>query len=83
MAVSREGCFDGIFVLELSKRTGHPRLTLIDDAITVEKNNNLQETLSLMIEAGEAQLPVVGSHKEFIGVINLEDIFNEFREQGR
>ena len=81
MAVDLEGCFEGIFVLELSKRTAHPRLTLIDDAITVEKNNNLLETLSLMIEAGEAQLPVVGPHKEFIGVINLEDIFNEFREQ--
>jgi len=83
MAVNSKGCFEGIFVLELSKRTGHPRLTLIDDAITVEKNNNLQETLSLMIEAGEAQLPVVGPHKEFLGVINLEDIFNEFRDQSR
>jgi CBS domain-containing protein len=47
----------------------------------VEQNSNLQETLSLMIEAGEAQLPVVGGHKEFLGVINLEDIFKEFRDE--
>ncbi len=81
MAVDREGRFEGIFVIERTKRSTKPRLSLVDDAITVEKNNNLQETFSLMIEAGEAQLPVVGPHSKFLGVINLEDIFNEFREQ--
>lgn len=83
MAVTQEGCFEGIFVLEKTKNLKGPRLTLINDAITVEQNNNLQETFSLMIEAGERQLPVVGPHSRFLGVINLEDIFNEFGEQDR
>lgn len=83
MAVDSENRFYGIFALERSKHSSKPRLTLLDNAITVEKYNNLQETLSLMIEAGEAQLPVVGGHKEFLGVINLEDIFNEFRVDDR
>ncbi|MFW5712151.1 MAG: ATP-binding cassette domain-containing protein [bacterium] len=83
LAVDRENRFEGIFMLEHSKHSAKPRLTLLDDAITVDENNNLQETLSLMIEAGEAQLPVIGHRKEFLGVINLEDIFNEFRGSER
>ncbi len=83
MAVDQQGCFTGIFVFDRIKRSATPQLSFIDNAITVEKNNNLQETFSLMIEAGEAQLPVVGRHKEFLGVINLDDIFNEFRESDR
>ena len=83
MVVDKEGTFEGLFILEKTRQDVKPRLIFIDDPICVEKNNNLQETFSLMIEAGESSLPVVDTRKKFLGVINLEDIFNEFKEQDR
>lgn len=33
-----------------------------------------------MIDAGESSLPVVTEGNRFVGAINLEDIFNEFKK---
>lgn len=79
MAVDSEGRFAGIYLLEQGKKETKPRLHFIEDAISVEEHNNLQETFSLMIEAGESSLPVIGAQGRFLGLIKLEDIFNEFR----
>ena len=83
MVVDKEGKFEGLFLLEKTKQSAQPRLNFVDDPIFVEKNNNLQETFSLMIEAGESSLPVVGPRRSFLGIINLEDLFNELRAQDR
>ncbi|WP_020612007.1 betaine/proline/choline family ABC transporter ATP-binding protein [Sediminispirochaeta bajacaliforniensis] len=72
--------FLGLFALEKSRKDPQPHLSFIDNAVTVEKNNNLQETFSLMIDAGESSLPVVTEGNRFVGAINLEDIFNEFKK---
>lgn len=51
------------------------------DPWTTERQNNLNETLSKMLEAGEKQLPVVNRKKEFVGLIKLSDIFEEVNKK--
>jgi len=46
-----------------------------------ERQNNLKETLSKMLETGEKQLPVVNRKKEFVGLIRLSDIFEEVNKK--
>ena len=43
----------------------------------IERQNNINETLSKMLEIGENQLPVVNRKKEFVGIIKLSNIFEE------
>jgi len=43
----------------------------------IERQNNINETLSKMLEIGEKQLPVVNRKKEFVGIIKLSNIFEE------
>ncbi|MCG8572566.1 MAG: betaine/proline/choline family ABC transporter ATP-binding protein [Spirochaetes bacterium] len=71
--------FEGLFLLEKHKKDTEPHLSFVDNPVTVEKNNNLQETFSLMIEAGEGNLPVLTDKNQFIGEIRMDDIFNEFK----
>ncbi|MCF7928225.1 MAG: betaine/proline/choline family ABC transporter ATP-binding protein [Spirochaetales bacterium] len=77
--VDEDNKFQGIFIIEKGKKDLEPRLILLEDTITVERHNNLQETFSLMIESGEATLPVVTERNRFVGLINLHDIFNEMK----
>lgn len=67
----------GFFIFDKNKK----QINFNDNLIRVEQYNNLQETLSLMIEAGESQLPVVSKRNKFIGIIKLEDIFREFNDE--
>ena len=78
IAVNAAGNLEGIYYLEEPRNGGEPQLTLISDPITVNELNNLQETFSLMIDAGESSLPVIDNGQRFLGLIKLEDIFNEF-----
>jgi osmoprotectant transport system ATP-binding protein len=83
VAVDADGALAGLYYLENGVNGTAPRLRFREDPIQVNENSNLQETFSLMIDAGEASLPVVGGHKHFLGLIKLEDIFNEFRIDSR
>ena len=71
--------FQGLYVLENHKKDGTFRLINVDEPMTVEKNSNLQETFSKMIEAGESSLPVVSDKNRFEGLIHLADIFHSFQ----
>jgi osmoprotectant transport system ATP-binding protein len=44
----------------------------------VDRNANLNEALSLMLMAGEKELPVVDHQRAVVGTINLQDIFEQF-----
>lgn len=77
IAVSSDNCFEGEFSLKRRRTTGDYRLDFHDEVVTLEKNGNLQETLSLMIETGESRMPVVSNKNHFEGVIDLNDIFSE------
>jgi osmoprotectant transport system ATP-binding protein len=68
----------GLFILTRSRKKSN--LDFIDDPVRIEQNNNLQETFSVMIEAGERQLPVVSKGNKFEGIITLENIFAEFNQ---
>ena len=83
VAVDRKGTLTGLFFLENGSDGKEPRLSFQADPIQVQEHNNLQETFSLMIDAGESSLPVVGQHNRFLGLIKLEDIFNEFRVEAQ
>jgi osmoprotectant transport system ATP-binding protein len=78
VAVDAEGELRGLYFLEHGDGADSRRLSFMEDPILVNERNNLQETFSLMIDAGESSLPVVGHHNRFLGLIKLEDIFSEF-----
>jgi osmoprotectant transport system ATP-binding protein len=67
----------GCYFLEKSKKNEQVEINFDDNPIFTEKNNTLQETLSTMLESGERLLPVVNQKKIFIGIIRLNDIFEE------
>jgi len=67
----------GRFLLEKPSKTKKQKFIYDPDPWTTERQNNLNETLSKMLEAGEKQLPVVNRKKEFVGLIKLSDIFEE------
>jgi osmoprotectant transport system ATP-binding protein len=77
LAVDSEGRFEGEFFTRRSKHTKELRLDFNDEIVSLEKNGNLQETLSLMIETGESIMPVTSNKNHFEGIINLNDIFSE------
>ena len=46
--------------------------------VQTEQNNTLNESLSTMFSSGEKLLPVVNRRNKFMGVIRLDQIFEEF-----
>ena len=77
LVVDSEGRFEGEFILKKSRHNGEYRIDFNDEVVTLEKNGNLQETFSLMIETGESRMPVVTEKNQFSGIIDLNDIFSE------
>jgi len=69
------------FLLEKATKTKKQRFLYNPSPWIIERQNNLNETLSKMLEAGEKQLPVVNRKKEFIGLIRLSDIFEEVNKK--
>lgn len=67
----------GRYWLEKSKKHEQAEINFDDNPIFTERNNTLNETLSTMLESGEKLLPVVNQKKIFIGIIKLNDIFEE------
>lgn len=61
----------------VAKKTGKQELIQDNNPVVVDRNNNLIEALSTMLESGEHQLPVVSGRGKFVGVINLSHIFAE------
>ena len=67
----------GRYWLEESKKKEQVEINFDDNPIFTERNNTLNETLSTMLESGEKLLPVVSQKKIFMGIIKLNDIFEE------
>ncbi|NLY88955.1 MAG: betaine/proline/choline family ABC transporter ATP-binding protein [Firmicutes bacterium] len=61
----------------VTKKTGKQEMIQDSNPVVVDRNNNLVEALSKMLESGEHQLPVVSGRGKFMGVINLSHIFAE------
>ncbi len=77
LAIDSNGKFEGEFIIKKNKQTKEPHLDFNDEVVALEKNGNLQETFSLMIETGESVMPVVSEKNKFEGIIDLNDIFSE------
>ncbi len=58
-------------------RDGARKVVQDRETVSVDRNANLNETLSIMLESGEKMLPVVGGKKNFLGVVRLTHIFDE------
>ncbi|MDY6935683.1 MAG: ABC transporter ATP-binding protein [Spirochaetota bacterium] len=56
-------------------------LTKDTDPVYIEKNSNLNETLSKMLGSGEKMLPVVNNKKQMLGVITLSNLFEEMSKE--
>lgn len=67
----------GRYCLEESEKKGQVEINFDDNPIFTERNNTLKETLSTMLESGEKLLPVVNRKKIFVGIIKLNNIFEE------
>jgi len=71
----------GRFLFEKLSKSKKQKFIYDPDPWIAERQNNLNETLSKMLEAGEKQLPVVNRKKEFVGLIRLSDIFEEVNKK--
>ena len=71
----------GRFLFEKPTKTKKQKFIYDPDPWIAERQNNLNETLSKMLEAGEKQLPVVNRKKKFVGLIRLSDIFEEVNKK--
>jgi len=69
------------FVLEKETETKKQRFIHDPEPWIIERQNNIRETLSKMLEIGEKQLPVVNRKKEFVGIIQLSNIFEEVNKK--
>lgn len=71
----------GRYYIDRAKKIGgiHP-LVYERKPYRVERNTNLTETLSRMLEYGEKRLPVVSRGGRFVGVIDFEAIFKEVEQ---
>lgn len=67
----------GRYWLEKTKKEGETKINFDENPIFTERNNSLNETLSTMLSSGEKLLPVVNRRKTFIGIVKLNDIFEE------
>ena len=71
----------GRFVLEKETETKKQKFIHDPEPWIIERQNNIRETLSKMLEIGEKQLPVVNRKKEFVGIIKLSNIFEEVNKK--
>jgi len=69
------------FVLEKATKIKKQKFIFNPVPWIIERQNNINETLSKMLEAGEKQLPVVNRKKEFVGIIKLSNIFEEVNKK--
>jgi len=69
------------FVLEKATETKKQKFIHDSAPWVIERQNNIKETLSKMLEIGEKQLPVVNRKKEFVGIIKLNNIFEEVNKK--
>ena len=67
----------GRYWLEKSKKNEQVEINFDDSPVFAERNNTLSETLSTMLGSGEKILPVVNRKKIFVGIIKLNNIFEE------
>lgn len=74
------GRLRGRQTLQISKKTGKYELITDNNPVVLDRNNNLVEALSKMLESGEHQLPVVNSKGKFVGVLSLSSIFAKVTE---
>lgn len=79
IAMDSEYKIHGIYLIE-KKRDGQEKLIYEKDVITVAQNSNLTETFSIMLSAGEQVLPVVNKKNQFLGMVHLDDIFEEIKK---
>jgi osmoprotectant transport system ATP-binding protein len=76
LAVDENGSLQGRYDLEQSSTHGDGgKLSYDPQPVVMSRNNNLIEALSMMLETGENQLPVVTSKGKLRGVIRLTHIF--------
>ncbi|MDD4363097.1 MAG: ABC transporter ATP-binding protein, partial [Atribacterota bacterium] len=68
----------GRFFIEPKDKEGKEyRIIYNSNPYIAERNSNLNEILSKMLEAGEKELPVLNNKHQFLGIIKLDDIFSE------
>ncbi|MCK4309721.1 MAG: betaine/proline/choline family ABC transporter ATP-binding protein [Candidatus Atribacteria bacterium] len=67
----------GRYWLKKSKKNEQVEINFDGSPIFTERNNSLKETLSIMLESGEKILPVVNRKKILIGIVKLNEIFEE------
>lgn len=67
----------GRYWLEKSEKNEQVEINFDGNPIFTERNNSLKETLSIMLESGEKILPVVNRKKILIGIVKLNEIFEE------
>jgi len=70
----------GRYWLEKTGKKHKFEINYDDNPITTELNNTLNESLSTMFSSGEQLLPVVNRRNQFMGVIRLSHIFEEFKK---
>jgi osmoprotectant transport system ATP-binding protein len=76
LAVDENGILQGRYNLEPSStQADGEKLSYDGQPVVMSRNNNLIEALSMMLETGENQLPVVTSKGKLRGVIKLTQIF--------
>lgn len=73
--VDGNGMLVGRYTLESSRTTGKNELKCDHEPDFVDRNTNLIEALSKMLETGERHLPVVNIKGKLVGLINLTNIF--------
>ena len=73
--VDEHGRLVGRYTLEASRATGKNELKYDHNPVVMDRNNNLIEALSKMLETGEKQLPVTSSKGRLVGLISLTNIF--------
>jgi len=69
------------YVLEKATKTKKQKFIHNPAPWIIERQNNINETLSKMLEIGENQLPVVNRKKEFVGIVKLSHIFEEVNKK--
>jgi len=69
------------FVLEKATETKKQKFLHDLEPWIIERQNNIKEALSKMLEIGEKTLPVVNRKKQFVGIIKLSNIFEEVNKK--
>lgn len=77
--VSSSGHLKGRYIYRKQSAKGDASFSLYLEKkpALLERNVNLTESLSRMLEAGEKILPVVSRRGRFVGVISISDIFEQ------